>query len=32
MCVRFDGFGRPLRNALRVAKPIDAPIQVQTLA
>jgi hypothetical protein len=32
MCVRFDGFGRALRNPLRVAQPLGAPITVQSLA
>jgi hypothetical protein len=32
MCVRFDGFGRPLRNPLRVARPTEEPIPVRTLA
>jgi len=32
MCVRFEGFGRPLRNALRVAPRVDAPVVVQSLA
>jgi hypothetical protein len=32
MCVGFEGFGRPLRNPLRIAQAIEAPIHVQTLA
>jgi hypothetical protein len=32
MCVAFDGYGRPLRNTLRIAQRIEAPIHVQTLA
>ena len=32
MCVRFDGFGRALRNPLRVAQPLGAPITVHSLA
>jgi hypothetical protein len=32
MCVRFVGFGRPLRNPLRIAKKSAAPIAVQSLA
>jgi hypothetical protein len=32
MCVRFDGFGRPLRNPLLVAQPGGAPIAVRSLA
>lgn len=31
MVIQFDGFGRPLRNPLRVAKPSAAPIAVQPL-
>ncbi len=31
MTVRFDGFGRALRNVVRVASPDDRPITVQTL-
>jgi hypothetical protein len=31
MCIRFDGFGRALRNPLRVAKPARAPITARSL-
>jgi hypothetical protein len=31
MCVRFDGFGRPLRNPLRIVPRDDAPITVHSL-
>ncbi len=30
--VRFDGFGRALRNPVRVAAPITTPVRVQALA
>jgi hypothetical protein len=30
--VRFDGFGRPLRNVIREATKVDAPVRVQVLA
>jgi hypothetical protein len=32
MCIRFDGFGRALRNPLRVAKPARSPVTVRSLA
>lgn len=32
MCVRFDRFGRALRNPLRVVKPGSVPVSVRALA
>lgn len=31
MCVQFDGFGRPLRNPLRIVPRADGPITVHSL-
>ena len=31
MCIRFDGFGRPLRNPLHLAPPGGAPILVRSI-
>ena len=31
MEVRFEGFGRPLRNPVHVAKPASTPIEVSSL-
>jgi len=32
MSIAFEGFGRPLRNPLSIAKPSTAPIAVRSLA
>jgi hypothetical protein len=32
MCVHFEGFGRALRNPLRVVKPVQTPVTVRSLA
>ena len=31
MCIRFDGFGRPLRNTVRVEPAGDRPVDVRPL-
>ena len=31
MCIRFDGFGRPLRNTVRIEPPGDRPVNVRPL-
>jgi len=32
MAIQFDGFGRPLRNAVRIAAPVNEPIKVLSIA
>jgi hypothetical protein len=32
MVIQFEGFGRPLRNAVRIAAPVDEPIKVLSIA
>jgi hypothetical protein len=32
MTIEFAGFGRPLKNVVRVAVPLRVPIAVQSLA
>ena len=32
MAIQFEGFGRPLRNAVRIAAPVNEPIKVLSIA